>query len=364
MKRANKENLSKICFVGNMLGRNSGFVTTQGQILADAFAADGWAVISVSSHINRTYRLADIIKTIFTRRNEISLVVLEVYSGLSMVLADAASSLCRLLNLPLIAVLHGGNLPDFTQRYPSWTKRVLGYADRLVAPSPFLAEKLGFLNSEIEVIPNVLQIENYKFRLRSEIAPRLIWMRSFHPIYNPQLAVKAFAEVQRLYPQASLVMAGIDKGIENDVKNLAQTLGLKDSVRFAGFLDLKAKSREFSAADVYLNTNRIDNMPVSVIEAAALGLPVVATNVGGVPYLLQNGENGLLVADDDKKAMAEAILQLLSDARLTEKISRNGRLLAEKSAWKSVKVQWEMLFDEVLEKKIIPRRTTVERTVL
>jgi glycosyltransferase involved in cell wall biosynthesis len=125
---------------------------------------------------------------------------------------------------------------------------------------------------------------------------------------------------------------------------MARELGLGDAVRFPGYLDMAAKVREGNAADIFLNTNRIDNMPVSVIEACAMGLPVVATNVGGIPQLLTDGETALLVPDDDDEAMAAASLRLLHDAALASELSQNGRELASHSSWEQVRPQWERLF--------------------
>lgn len=346
-----KNNRPKICFVGNMLGKNQGFITTQGQVIADLFIEEGYEIVCVSSKISKLLRLGDIIQTIIRQRNQIDLVVLEVYSGLSMIMADVVSSLCKLLRIPLISVLHGGNLSDFAKKYPRWTKRVLRQSDYIIAPSSFLAEELNFLGFDIKVIPNVLKINNYPYRIRRNIEPKMIWMRSFQSLYNPQMAVQAFAKIHKDYQQSTLVMAGVDKGIEGEMKQLVKNLGLENVVRFPGFLDMEAKTKEFSEADIYLNTNKIDNMPVSVVEACAMGLPVIATDVGGLKHLITNGKNGILVKDDDADEMADTIKKLLEDADLTEKISTNGRQLAEKSAWEKVQKLWEFLFVEILEKR-------------
>ena len=139
-------------------------------------------------------------------------------------------------------------------------------------------------------------------------------------------------------------MAGQEKGLLDSVRALAQEKGLNGSVRFAGFLDLDAKRREFAAHDVFLNTNRVDNYPVSVLEAAAFGLPVVATRVGGVPYLLDEGQTGLMVADSDVAGMSAAVLRLFREPGLAEKLSRNGRVLAESCSWEKVQPAWEEEF--------------------
>lgn len=337
---------TKICIVGNMLGRNPGWVTTQGQVLADKLPGEGFDVISVSSKTNRFTRLAEIIYTLVARRRSIDVVVLEVYSGLYFVIAEAASLLCRVFRLPLIMVLHGGELPGFYRRHPRRTAWVLNRADRLVAPSSFLAhefEKAGF---PVRVIPNIIDLQDSTFRERGSIAPNLLWMRSFHPIYDPEMAIKVFAEVKKRHAAAVLTMAGKDKGLEEMVRKLAAELGVANAVRFPGFLNAAKKSAEFDSADIFLNTNRIDNMPVSVVEACSFGVPVVATRVGGIPYLLRDRMDALLVDSGDVKQMADAICELLDSPGLVRELSRNGRLLAKRSDWHNVKHDWIRVFGE------------------
>ena len=342
-----------LCFVGNMLGRNAGYITTQGEIVADLFAAEGHEITCVSSRINRATRLAEIVKTLIIGFRAFDIVVLDTYSGLSFVIADLTSFLCKCLNLPLIMVLHGGNLPEFVQRHPRWTRRVLNRAAIMVAPSEFLAKRFGVLGYRIPIIPNIIDLDSYPYRERSKISPNLIWMRSFHEIYNPEMAVKVLAKLRGTHPDATLTMAGTDKGLEESTRKLVEELKLDGAVQFAGFLDLDKKLKEFSGADIYINTNRIDNMPVSVVEARALGLPVVATNVGGLPYVIEHGKNGFLVPSDDVDAMAAYIRMLLDSRELTRKISRKGRALAERSAWTSVRPKWEKLIGELVETKTV-----------
>jgi len=108
------------------------------------------------------------------------------------------------------------------------------------------------------------------------------------------------------------------------------------------------KIREGQNADVFLSTNHVDNMPVSVLEACAMGLAVVATNVGGISDLLTDHETALLVAPEDDEAMAAAVLRLLQEPELASRLSTNGRTLAERSSWERVRPEWEGLFASVI----------------
>lgn len=344
-----------LCFVGNMLGKHPQYSNTQGEILAGLLAAEGYRITCVSAKINRLARLLEIVLTLVRKRKQFDLVMLEVYSGLYFIIAHLAGSLCRAFNIPLIMVLHGGELPGFAERFPRWTRNVFFKADLMVAPSQFMADRIGTLGFPIRVISNVVDLAPYTYRERGRIEPNLIWMRSFHPIYNPEMAVRVLARVRERYPDARLVMAGADKGLEKQIKSLAAENGLAKHIRFAGFLDLNQKLKEFSEADIYLNTNRIDNMPVSVVEARALGLPVVATRVGGLPYMVRHMEDGILVPSEDDEGMAHCVMTLVDDPVLTQKLSRNGRLAAELSGWKAVRAKWENSISSVIAKYPAPR---------
>ena len=98
---------------------------------------------------------------------------------------------------------------------------------------------------------------------------------------------------------------------------------------------------------MFINTTNVDNTPVSVIEAMALGLPVVSTNVGGIPFLLEDGVDALLVEPNDQEAMCRAIERLKSDPELVKQLTLNARKKVENFDWEVVKHQWKKLFDEL-----------------
>lgn len=337
----------RLCFVGSMLGRNPGYVTIQGQVLADLFSAAGYSVISTSAQLNPYLRMGDICQTLTRRRREIDMVVLDVYSGRSFLLEDVASRLARQFKQRIVMVLHGGDLPRFFKRFPRWARRVLNRADAIVTPSQYLARAARAFGYQARVIPNVIDLNDYPYRHRRTLAPRLFWLRSFHSIYNPAMALHVAAKLRETLPHTSLVMAGTDKGLEPEARQLAAQLQLDGAVSFPGFLDRQGKARFGQGADIFINTSHIDNMPVCILEACAMGLPVVSTDVGGVPDLLTHEQTGLLVPDGDETAMAEAIKTLITNPNLAGKLSENGRNLAANSAWQNVQPQWEQLFAEL-----------------
>jgi len=339
--------LPRLCIVGPMVGRNPGYVTTQGEILTDHFRAAGYEVVSVSTSSNRYIRLLDIAATLVRCRRRVDIVLVEVYGGPSFVVEDVASALARLSGHRIVLHLHGGAIPEFTASFPNWARRVFGRADAIVTPSAFLTTSAGVYGRAPRIIPNVLDVPAYPFRARERVRVRLFWMRSFHQIYNPMMALRVLACVRSVCPDATLVMAGQDKGLERSVRQEAGRLGLDGAVRFVGFLNPAGKIREGEAADIFINTSSVDNLPGAVLEACAMGLPVVSTAVGGIRCLLNEAETGLLVPNDDCDAMASAILRLIDDPQLTARLSSNGRRLAEQFSWEQVGPQWEQLFAEL-----------------
>jgi glycosyltransferase involved in cell wall biosynthesis len=328
-----------------MLGANGNHVTIQGEILAQRFADAGFPVHVVSTSTNRCVRFTDIVGTMIRRRKQIDVLMLQVFGGPSFVVEDAASRLGKAFDHRVVMHLHGGAMPQFMARHPRWTHRVLSRADILVTPSRFLAEAVARHGFSAKIIPNVVDLPAYPFRVRRHAKPRLLWMRTFHPLYNPRMALRVLSRVRAAVPHATLVMAGQDKGMEESLRGEASRLGLADVVRFPGFLCHERKVEEADAADIFINTNHVDNTPVGVVEAAAFGLPVVATAVGGVPHLLTHSQDGLLVPDDDDAAMASAVCTLVRDPQLTERLSTNGRRLAERSDWSRVRPHWEATLD-------------------
>ncbi|MBX9602031.1 MAG: glycosyltransferase family 4 protein [Bryobacteraceae bacterium] len=337
----------RLCFAGPMVGRRPGFVTTQGQKLSELMAREGARVISVSALPNRYMRAADILLTLARRLHDVDAVFIDIYGGPSFLIEDAASALASKYGCPIIMVLHGGALPEFMARRTAWVRRVLGRAARLVAPSPYLARAVAPLGLNVELIPNVIELKDYPYRRRDKLAPRLFWMRAFHPIWNPELAIRVLHLLRPDYPDATLVLAGQEKGLLGPMKELASRLDLAEAIEFPGFLGSEEKARYGNQADIYLNTNRIDNMPVSVVEACAMGIPVVATDVGGIGDLLRHEETALLTPDNDAGSMAGAVRRLLAEPELAASLSSNGRILAARSAWENVLPRWRQVLAEV-----------------
>lgn len=318
-------------------------MATHGVLLESHFK-----VYCASSKWNKVLRMLDMVATFWQRRRETDCVIIAVYSTLNFYYAWFIALLCRLFQKPYIAYLHGGNLPARLARSPQMSRAIFAHSHANVAPSGYLKtafEQAGFKATNI---PNFIQIENYAFRLRQKLRPRLLWVRAFEKTYHPEMTVRVFAELRKTFPEAQLCMVGPEKdGSMEGCKRLAAELSLEQQIRFTGKLSKADWIALAADYDLFVSTTRFDNTPISVIEAMALGLPIVSTNVGGVPFLLEHNETGLLSPDSDIPAMVENIQTLLSSPHLAERLSRNARQKAETFDWKVVEVQWLELLSDV-----------------
>jgi glycosyltransferase involved in cell wall biosynthesis len=158
--------------------------------------------------------------------------------------------------------------------------------------------------------------------------------------------IRAFARVQRQVPSAALTVAGY--GSERAMlEQLVTSLGLRH-VRFTGRVPPDEMAKLLNEADILLNSPDIDNMPLSLIEAQAAGLPVVSTSTGGIPYIVKDGETGLLVPPGDDEALARAAMRLLDEPGLALRLTRAARASClSQYTWPAVQDQWVQLYRDL-----------------
>lgn len=333
----------RIGLAGPMLGGNEGWVTSQHEILAERFASDGAEVFTTSSEPRRARRAIETVRSVRSWAGKVDVVLIAAFSGPAFWITDLTSIVARRAAIPQVIVLHGGNLPVYAGKHPGRVGRCLARADAVVAPSHYLAEEVT-VGPDVPIVPNVFDVDGIPYRPRSDVQPKLLWMRTFHPIYNPLLALEVLSHVRDRHPGATLTMAGQDKGLRGECMRRASELGLEGAARFPGFLSEEAKREALESHDIFLNTNEVDNTPVSVLEAAAGGLPIIATAVGGLPHLFADDESALLRPAGDARSLAEAVLRVLDEPGLAARLGGAARKVAEGSSWSEVSRRWSDLF--------------------
>ena len=332
---------NKLLLVGNHFS-DSAHNQNAWQDLAYNLRETDYSVITVSNKKSKVLRLWDMLWTILRQRNEYKLVQVDVFSGPAFTWAFLSTWLAKRLRKPVILTLHGGNLPGYASRHPGRVKWLLGKADAVTAPSGYLQEAMQPYRQDIHLIPNALDISRYPFIERTKIQPNLVWLRAFHRIYNPELAIRVVHALQDEFPDVHLIMVGPDKG-DGSLQNcqaLSAELGVADRIEFIGKVAKPDVPAWLNKADIFLNTTNYDNTPISVMEAMACGLCVVSTDVGGVPYLISQHSNGLLVKPDDVQDLAGSIRALLTEPVICSAISRNARSTVERFDWSRVMPLW------------------------
>jgi glycosyltransferase involved in cell wall biosynthesis len=337
-----------ILLVGNFLSSNVGnFCVCED--LAKMLQEQGFVVVTASKHKARLLRLLDIVWTTWSRRRQYKVASVDVYSGLAFGLAEAACLVLKLANKPYVLALRGGNLPNFAQRSPRRVARLFRGATVVTTPSTYLQEELKGVRADIQLLPNPLHLERYRYRDRTPLRPNLIWVRSFHSVYNPTMAPRVIANLVTDYPEITLTMVGPDKGDGSleQTKQVAQECGVADRIFFTGGVPKEAVPEFVDKADILINTTNVDNTPTTVLEAMACGLCVISTNVGGIPHLLSHEKNSLLVEPGNVEAMSESVRRVLRDPELAKQLSKNARQYASQFAWPTVLGQWVTLYDTV-----------------
>jgi glycosyltransferase involved in cell wall biosynthesis len=326
-----------VLLVGNFLHGTLGHRAVCEE-LCELLAASGWSVMTTSAEPAPLRRATDMVRTAWRERRGFAVAQVDVYSGRAFAWAEAVCWTLRMAGKPYVLVLRGGGLPEFARRWPGRVRRLLGSARLVVAPSAYLQERLRPYRDDMRMIPNALDATGYPFREREPATPRLVWLRAFHEVYNPSLAPKVIAWLAREYPDARLTMVGRDKGDGSLGRTLrtAAALGVEGRLALPGGVPKSEVARWMDAGDVFLNTTNVDNTPVSVMEAMACGLCVVSTDVGGLPHLLENERDALLVPPNDPEAMAAAVRRVLSDPALARSLSTNARAKALSFDWSRV----------------------------
>ncbi|RYG20387.1 MAG: glycosyltransferase [Chitinophagaceae bacterium] len=336
----------QLLYIGNKLSQH-GFTKTTIETLGSFLEQEGYRMRYASNKKNQMLRFLDMAWAVVQNRKTADFVIIDTYSTFSFYYAWTVSQLCRLFGLKYIPILHGGNLPHRLSTHPKLAKMIFNHAFVNVAPSGYLKaafEERGF--TKLLFIPNTLNLEDYPFQAeRATTVPKLLWVRSFAHLYNPKMAIDVLKQLKQTHPQAQLCMVGPDKdGSLQATRKYAHELGV--AVTFTGKMskeDWIKKSQEYN---IFINTTNFDNTPVSVMEAMCLGLPVVTTNVGGIPFLLAHGKTALLVEAGNVLQMTQAIQNLMDDQNLRNSLIYNGRAYAEHFDWKKVKEQWARLFKD------------------
>lgn len=316
------------------------------------------------SGVRALFRLVPYIATLFSSAKRVDLYHVMANSGWSWHLfAAPAIWIAALRGKPVVVNYRGGEADTFLQKSLAWVKPSITRADALIVPSGFLKAVFGKYNISSDVVPNIINLSRFSSASQEQArghgeSPCILVARNLEPIYDNATAIRAVSIARKSIPGIRLVVAG--SGPERTMlEELTRELGMAEAVSFTGRVDNVDMANLYRSADIMLNPSLVDNMPNSVLEALACGVPVISTNVGGVPYIVDDGKTALLVPPKNPEAMAASITSLLADPELSRRLRDAGLEAVQQYTWANVRDRLLQTYAEVLAKK---NNAVVEQT--
>lgn len=249
--------------------------------------------------------------------------------------------LSRALGKKTILNYRDGQAEDHLKNWRSAVP-LIRLVDQVVAPSGFLVDVFGRFGLPARSIFNIIDTRAFRFRERPRPRPVFLHNRGMEPLYNIPCTLRAFALIQQRFPDASLTLAH-DGPLRESLEAMVRDLELRN-VRFIGFVSQERTPVVYDEADIYLTSPNIDNMPGSLLECYAAGVPVVATAAGGIPYILEHDKTGLLAPINDHVELARQAMRLIDEEGLAARITSAARRECEKYSWEEVGRQWVELY--------------------
>lgn len=231
---------------------------------------------------------------------------------------------------------------------PVWRRFVFGPVLRHAAAvvvltneqRSIISAKYRILDSRVVVIPNGVDMARFRgSERRLHARPRLLFVGRLARQKNLALLLEALVGVSERF---DTLLVG-DGPLENELKGAVAKMGLMN-VRFWGRADGQEVVETYRDADVLVLPSEREGMPLVLLEALAMGLPIVATDVPGSRDVVVHGENGLLVPPGDPDALREALLTVTGDPDLYRRMSASSLRLAEKYSWEAIGTELERVY--------------------
>lgn len=267
--------------------------------------------------------------------------VIHVFSAsyFSFLLAPTpAIYVARFFKKKVILNYRSGEAEDHLRSWPRTAVPIIRLADQLIVPSRYLVDVFRKFGLRAHAIANMIDHDRFKFRDRGPLRPVFLSNRNLYPLYNVACVVRAFARIQQKFPDARLTIAGNGRQ-RAELELLVSELKLRN-VEFRGLVPPEKMGELYDQADIFLNSSNIDNMPGSILDSFASGMPVVTTSAGGICCIVEHERTGLLVPKNDHEAMASCAIRLLESPEFAAEIARAAHDECQAYQWSAVRDSW------------------------
>ncbi|MFC1962419.1 glycosyltransferase family 4 protein [Chloroflexota bacterium] len=273
--------------------------------------------------------------------------------------------------IPLILTYHG----DAPEGYGKFMRRLslslynkyvldklLSYARIIISPSEYYVNESRFLGKyqdKLVVIPNGVEAQDFEVPYSAKECREIVglppdrniilFVGDLVPYKGPDVLLKAMPRVIKSVPKSELVFVGRGE-LRKDLEDLSVRLGIENCVRFTGFIGGESKALYYKSADVFVlpSTMTKEVSPLVLLEAALSGLPLVVSDLQTFKSTVVDGFNGLVTKRGDESALANAILRLLENQDLRNRMSRNAKEKAKDYSWDKIAEKTERVYEQVL----------------
>lgn len=352
MAAANDNGTGKVVMIGVSLAAPGG-MTAVVQLYREMGLFSAWDVRYIASYERpgkftqlRVMALAMLSLLRLLLRGQAGLVHVHAASRGSFWRKSVFCAMARLFNVPYVFHLHSGEFPVFYRdecglRAQRWVRRTLEGAHTVVALTGVWRAALATIApaARIAVLGNPVQVASAlpqphgraggtvataaaasAVNAAAATGPQLLFLGRLRDKKGVPDIVRAMPAILARYPDAVFTLAG--DGELDATRQQARALDVAHALRTPGWVDGAAKDALMAQADLLLLPSYFEGLPVCILEAMAAGVPVVASNVGGIPELLDHGHCGVLHAPGDVAALAAAVLRVLDDAELRAGLRR------------------------------------------
>ena len=278
--------IPRVKFFGAFLSSSTG-TSGPSELISQRLTGIGKCSL-VSSHVSPMKRLYQSLRSALF--DEIDIAILDVYSTRVVYQTVFILWLLKVRNIRTIAVFHGGSIIDKWASRGWVFKNFLKLADVVTTPSKRMALFASIRGFNLRYLPNPIDLEHFTISTQ-EVRRNLLWVRAFSDIYNPEIPIRTLAVLKDEFPSLGLTMVGPDKGIRYKSEELVRQLNLQDSVTFVGPVPNRELSSFYKSHSIFLNTTSFESFGTAVVEAAAMEMPIVSSEVGELPYLWSDKEN-------------------------------------------------------------------------
>lgn len=240
--------------------------------------------------------------------------------------------------------------------------KILSTANVIISPSEYYINESRFLGNyreKIVVIPNGINPQNFDVPYSKEDCRKrlglplhsniLLFVGKITPYKGPDVLIRAMPEIITSTPDVELVFVGSGE-LRNRLEEISKKLGIWEKVRFTGFIEESMKPLYYKSADVFVlpSTMNTEVFPVVLLEASASGLPMVVSDLNTFKCVIEEGYNGVFTKRNDEKNLADAIIYLLENEDVREKMGMNMRKKVKDYSWDKIAEKTEEVYEMVI----------------